>query len=288
MRLNTISRLCVAACVLVSAAARAADSPGPASNTPREGFHVQPVLGQSNQGGGQSLGIDYDFSKVVRWETASRDWPQSDSKGQSLSQSVIGLRGRGSLNSGSQAVLSDPHVWDITAAQEFQSLPIYALVGLSAQVQAAQNLERRQSIWGLNGLVAKGSFLTKGDTASMQVMYGLVNPDKDPQRLALLGHLESFKRWNLESRYELPFTRQGEKADDPVWQKPRSLEFGYRHSQEVGAPSLVQAAGLDRHRLGYVRLSLEGGYFIQYAQGRQAFDTASARSVKVGWSMQLQ
>jgi hypothetical protein len=287
MRLNSLPRWCIVACVLASGPVRAADISGLASNIPAEGIHLKPVVVQSSQGGGQSLGIDYDLSKVVRGDIASSIWPSSESKGQFLSQSVIGLKGRGSLNSGTQGVHAEAHEWDITAAQEFQSLPIYVLVGLSAQVQAAQNLDRRHTLWGMRGLVAKASFLTPGDTASMRMLYSTVKPEKDPQRLALLGHLESFKRWNLESRYELPVMRKGEKSDDPVWQKLRNLEFGYRHSQEIGAPSLVRAAGLVQHRMGYVRLSLAGDYFIQYAQGRQAFDPASGRSVKVGWELKL-
>lgn len=64
----------------------------------------------------------------------------------------------------------------------------------------------------------------------------------------------------------------------------KSIEFQYRHYRELSAPASIERSGLDRYRLGTVRLNAGDDYFVAYSRGRLPFDRQSDRAVKIGWS----
>jgi len=279
--------LCLAA-ALSALPVQAQDGSAPPSNKP-QGLQITPVLVQASQSGAAALGLDYQW-RHSRWLDSSRGNTQEFPDG--LDGHVLGaamweLAALGSLTSASNKASRPPQSLDATAAYVLRSLSGYARVGLTARLETTQDLDKRQSQFGLSGVLAKSSALMPGDTASVLAVYGTVQPDKDVERQALLGHLRRYERWNLEATYNMPLMRTSETSDDPVWRKPRSLELGYRHWQEVDAPSALRSARLDRQRLGFVRLDFDGGYFIEYAKGRQPFDQKSQRAIKLGWSLKL-
>ena len=86
----------------------------------------------------------------------------------------------------------------------------------------------------------------------------------------------AYRRWDLEAIYH--HNLKGSIGGLPL----RSLEFQYRHFQELSPKAAIEAAGLDRHRLGTVRLNLGDDKFIAYSRGRLPFDKQSDRAVKIG------
>lgn len=261
---------------------------GPASPSTSSELRLMPALVQSSQSGASALGLDYAWTYLRRLESGQvslRDLPSLD--GVFLHAAVLALDARGSLSSAPSDLVRPLQSFDATAAYELRSKPIYARVGLTGRLETTQDLDKRQSQFGLSGLLAKSNALTLGDTVSVLTLYGTVQPDKDEERKTLLGQLSRYERWTLEATYSMPLMRASEAKDDPIWRKPRSLELGYRHWQEVDAPYALRSAGLDRQRLGYLRLNLDGDYFIQFSKGRQPFDQKSQRAIKLGWELKL-
>lgn len=292
---NTNSRsnsLRTALCLVTAFAALpslAQEEAMPTTPAPKQGLRLSPVLVQSSQSGANSLGLDFAWAPLWRLESSqggSRDFPPT-LDGVYLHAAVFALDARGSLTSASSDKSHPPQSLDATAAYELRSKPVYARVGLTARVETDQNLDRRQSQFGLSALASKSSAFTLGDTLSVLTLYGTVQPDKDVERKALLGQLSRYERWNLDATYTVPLMRKSERPEDPVWRKTRSLELGYRHWQELSPPLALRGSGLDRQRLGYLRLNLDGDYFIQYSRGRQPFDQQGQRAIKLGWEMKL-
>ncbi len=280
--------LCLAV-ALGSAPCLAQDSSAPRPTDKPQGLQITPVLLQSSQSGANALGLDYSWKRSGSLESSqgnTLDLPFG-MDGIPLGAAMWELVAQGSLTSSTSNASRPPQSLDATAAYELRSIPIYAHVGLTGRLETTQDLDKRQSQFGLSGLLAKFNALTLGDTVSVLTMYGTVLPDKDVERKALLGQLSRYERWNLEAIYTMPLMRASEAKDDPIWRKPRFLELGYRHWQEVAAPYALRSAGLDRQRLGYLRLKLDGDYFIQFSKGRQPFDQKSQRAIMLGWVLNL-
>jgi hypothetical protein len=143
-----------------------------------------------------------------------------------------------------------------------------------------QGFDHKQHMFGVSGSMSKVQIVVPGDAGSLLLNYGSVKPTVDDERKAALGggSLNSYRRWNLEASYSYPINRE----------KIRSVHFDYRHYKEMSPPAAVKAAGLDRHRLGLVRLDLDQGFFLQYSRGSLPFDVRSVRAVKIGWSTNLE
>lgn len=280
--------LCLAA-ALGSAPCLAQDISAPPPTGKAQGLQITPVLLQSSQSGANALGLDYSWKRSRSLESSQGNTLEFPKRlaGITLGAAMWELVAQGSLTSSTTNASRPPQSLDATAAYELRSMPIYARVGLTGRLETTQDLDKRQSQFGLSGLLAKSNALSLGDTVSVLALYGTVQPDKDVERKALLGQLSRYVRWNLEATYTMPLMRPSEAKDDPIWRKPRSLELGYRHWQEVAAPYALRSAGLDRQHLGYLRLKLDGDYFIQFSKGRQPFDQKSQRAIKLGWELNL-
>lgn len=282
--------LCLAASfVTLSSQAQVEEKPAASPSDQKPGLQLWPVLLQSSQSGANALGLDYKWSRDWQFQSSQAGGgPQfPELAARSMPKALLSLNAEGSLSMAPSDQSRPPQKLDATAGYELGSKPAYAHIGLTARVETVQKLDRRQSQFGLSGLVAKSNALTLGDTLSVRTLYGTVQPDKDAERKALLGALSRYQRWDLEARYTLPLMRKSERPEDPVWLKLRKLELVYRHWQELSPPLTLRGSGLERQRLGALRLTLDGDYFIQYARGRQPFDLQGQRAIKLGWEMKL-
>ena len=142
-----------------------------------------------------------------------------------------------------------------------------------------QGFDNKQYVWGVSALAYKyEGFLPRNSHGSVRVGFGRVEPKEDAARTTALGGaaLDAFNRWNLEAYYNYP-----------LGGRLTSVEFQYRHFQEVSPPAAVDAAGIDRHRLGTIRLNIKGDLFVAYSKGSLPFDKKSDRAVTLGWSHKL-
>ena len=173
--------------------------------------------------------------------------------------------------------------------------------GAQTKVETDQRFEDKQLVYGLRSTftrlagctptAAAPSCAPSLDFLGLSLGVQRVDPRGDDARRQVLGGapLHGYPRVELEAFYKhnLPKT----------WRYLSDIEFNYRHFQELGAPVEVRQAGLDRHRLGLVRLNFglggQGAFavtpkmFIQYSRGSLPFDTASARVVKLGLSLDV-
>jgi hypothetical protein len=164
-----------------------------------------------------------------------------------------------------------------TSLLVINTLPAYYRLGAVLTYETDQSRENKQTMYGLAGSTTKMNLFRQGDGITLMGNYGVIDPTKDTEREKVLASLDTYKRWNIEASYIIPIHHE----------KVRSIEFNYRHYQEVSAPAAVKAAGLDRNRLALLRINLAKEFFIEYSAGSLPFDQKEVRAVKVGWSILL-
>lgn len=169
-------------------------------------------------------------------------------------------------------------------------------VGGQVKYETDQGFENKQIVFGIKGtfLDFRGCGATTLGVACPNSMNYLalsvglqrVDPLTDKARKAALAGkpIDEYQRVELEAFYKFYLPKE--------WQYVSDLEFNYRHFQELSPPDAIRQAGLDRNRLGLVRLnfgfagkgatSVTPDMFIQYSRGSLPFDTKSERVVKIG------
>lgn len=239
---------------------------------------IKPVAIDTGSSTGLSLGLDYDFvGKYQFWTTSTgKDSAEIglDDLNQTFRSGQLDLRARGTLASSKEKNPNKLLDFAANGVLKLNAPGYWAKLGGTLTFETDQGFDNKQRMFGLTGTVSKVGSLMPGDAGSVIANYGTVNPTKDETRKKLVGSLNSFRRWDLEVSYSIPVNKQ----------KVRSIDFDYRHYQEVGAPAQIKAAGLDRNRLGIIRVNLDQDFFVQYSKGSLPFDQKSARAVKIGWS----
>jgi hypothetical protein len=168
----------------------------------------------------------------------------------------------------------------LDAKFEYSRSGFGAAGGLFGKYESDQSFDNRQSVFGLRGTVLRLGLAGKLDVIALDANYGQVDPSKDEARQAALGTrpLERYYRWDFEFLYSYPLG---------PGKQITAVEFNYRLYREVSPPSAVEQAGLDRHRLGTLRLGLKNDLFLAYSRGRLPFDRQSDKIFEIGWSHNL-
>ena len=104
-----------------------------------------------------------------------------------------------------------------------------------------------------------------------------VDPEKDEQRKALLGNLDSYARSHVEVAFT---TTVGQFSNRTV-----NFDWSWRYYMEIDAPSAIKEADLDRVRATFAALRLDGGWRLTYASGQLPFDKESERIWGVGYNI---
>jgi hypothetical protein len=200
---------------------------------------------------------------------------------------ILDLNARGTLTASRER--NPNKLLDFSGTLSWQRLSnsTFTRLGGVMVYETDQGHQNSQRLVGLSALVTTSpGLISKGELLTTTLTYGDIKPDKDDVRKRTVGHLDSFRRWSAEVTYSTDISKmsRGEGLDLLQW---RQLHLGYRHYQEENPASAIKAAGLDRNRLGYIRLILAGGAYIQYARGSLPFDLKSDRSVQIGFSQTL-
>lgn len=241
-------------------------------------FSIKPVVIDSANSSGAALGLDYDFAgKYQFWTTrtgAGSKIVELDDLDKTFRAGQLDLRARGTLASSKEKNPNKLLDFIGSGVLKLNAPSYWVKLGGTLTFETDQSFDNKQRMFGVTGTVSKvGSFLP-GDAGSVIVNYGKVKPTKDEERKKVTGNLNSFRRWDLELSYSIPVNQQ----------RVRSIDFDYRHYQEVSASNPIKVAGLDRNRLGLIRVNLEQNFFVQYSKGSLPFDQKSERAVKIGWS----
>lgn len=260
-----------------AAIAQTAATPQEPTNT--RTFTLRPHLLDSDTTSGAALAIDYDLNLLRTYGTGGNTSVGSPVVTVADADVPIGtgslaLRARGTL--ASSKVKASNKLVDLTgnALYTLSTTAAWMRAGGQLAFETDQSLENRQVAIGLLGAVSKVQIFTNGDAGSLLLNYATVDPKEDKARKATGVDLQSYRRWNAELSYTLNVNLN----------KLRSIDLNYRHYQEISAPGPVRAAGLERQRLGLIRLNLDQDFFVQYSSGSLPFDQKTQRAVKAGWS----
>lgn len=253
----------------------------PERNTTIRKSSFRPVLIQAGGQTESSLGIDYDLSyRKTRLfappEVPSSTIPDGQDQ-QNIGELDLTLNVRGTLTASKEKIPNK--LVDFTGATNYalSTAAAWYYAGAALQYESDQSFDNRQWAYGLTGAVALDDILQNGDGANFLIRLARVTPVNDPARKSATGRLDAFQRINVE----IDYTFNTGHAQMP------SIDFNYRHYQELAPSTPLRQAGLDRNRLGTIRFNLAGGFFAQFSRGSLPFDQRSERAVKIGWSAQL-
>lgn len=245
-------------------------------------FTIKPVVIDTSSASQTVLGVDYDFTgKYEFWTTrtgAGSTTIDPSVLEQTFRSGQLDLRARGTLAASKEKVPNKLLDFAGNAVLKLNAPSYFAKLGGTLKFETDQGGENKQTMFGLTGSVSKVGTLLAGDAGSILVSYGTVDPSKDTERKQLVGKLDTFRRWDFELSYSIPIRSQ----------QIRSVDFDYRHYQEVSAPDQIKAAHRDRNRLGLVRVNLDKDFFVQYSRGSLPFDQKGERAVKIGWSAKFE
>lgn len=297
-----MTRTVIATLITVSAlwcgfAAHAQDAPKPAvkvADKPSmldDGLKIKPIALDAKGGTGTVLGIDYSFKKSV---FSKGPCLGSADAGQGEINPSAALCERGYQLDAAGTVVSlaerNPNkMLDFSGSYRYRikHLALMQSYGAQAKYETDQSFDNKQFVFGaaatatyMFGLQGETGFLDNSE-AALNIGFARVNPATDKTRkTALAGTpMDSYQRWETEGYFN--YLPQGD------WGFVRNVEFNYRHFQELSPPAAVKQSGLQRHRLGIIRVNLPDKFFIQYSRGSLPFDTKSERVVKFGWEYKL-
>jgi hypothetical protein len=248
---------------------------------------LRPALIEAKDSSGTTLGLNYELNKQFKfWQNSTTsvgsDVVPADSSQTPLHGGLFLLKGQGTVTASrgtNPNKLLDLSA-DLSAHRSGGGLG-YTQLGAVGAFETDQGFEHKQSLLGLSVSHTLGYF-------GLGLTYAEVKPNKDADRQKLVGNLDKFKRWNAEFAFSMPIHNPYETANSSALVKIRSIEAGYRHYQEIGAPSAIKTAGKDRNRLGLVRLNLDGDFFLQYSKGSLPFDKKGERAWQVGWTSKFE
>lgn len=248
---------------------------------------LRPALIDAKDSSGATLGLNYELNKQFKfWQNTktgvgSSDVPENSDQ-TPLHGGLFLLKGQGTVTASRG---SNPNkLLDLSAQLGVHRSGGglgYTQLGAVGTFETDQGFEHKQSLFGLSVSHTLGYF-------GLGLTYAEVKPNKDEDRQKLVGNLNKFKRWNAELAFSMPIHNPYETADSSALVKFRSIEAGYRHYQEIDAPSAIKTAGKDRNRLGLVRLNFDGDFFLQYSKGSLPFDQKSERAWQVGWTSKFE
>lgn len=234
---------------------------------------------------GSTIGLEYKYGR--KW-AASGDSSEADSADFDFAR--VGLwdrtaeiRGQGTI--AASAERNPNKLVDLTANVRYDHQGDGWIAGLGASIKAEtdQKLDDKQFVYGLQGRAWLNNPLGARGWAMLYVNLGRVEPRGDAAREKALGRtgLPGYRRWDAELVVHKDLS--GSIGSFAL----SSLEFQYRYFAELSSPAAVVQSGLDKQRLGTLRVSFGDDKFLAFSRGRLPFDRQSDRAVKIGWAQKF-
>jgi hypothetical protein len=237
---------------------------------------IQPVVLESADSNGATIGIQWNYSGTAKGKTLPSD---------SITIQQISLDYKLSGTATAEKERNPKNFIDaLVDAKLLYSHPDRGAIsgGFFAKYEADQSFENRQPVYGLRVTTGKLGLLHDNnlDFIALDVNLGRVNPSKDLARQAALGtpDLDQYYRWDLEFLYIYPVASR----------HLERIEFNYRYFREDDPPAAVRAAGLSQHKLYTVHFGLKNDFFVAYSKGNLPFDRTSDKIFELGWSHKLE
>lgn len=321
--MNHLNALVFALIVIFTPAGASAEEKTGAD--PAEGLKLKPHMMDAKSGTGSVLGLDFEYKRsgqnIAPFERMQSGRSTGDKQDAGVFGSPCGgyaeeqgkviptwvaftdcageISARGTL--AANAAKNPNKLLDFSGSYSWMHIrserPATRMfsIGGQAKYETDQSFENKQFVAGLRGTFtylagcnAQGaaSCEPKLDFLGISAAIQRVNPTTDSTRKAALsgGPLDNYQRGEFEVFYKYNLPKD--------WNYVSDVELNYRHFQELSPPDLIRQAGLDRQRLGLIRLNFglagKGSLattpkmFVQYSSGKLPFDTKSDRVVKIG------
>lgn len=278
MTMNRVPILCTVSLVIAMVSAVAANA------GEQHDFELEPVIVDSQDSTGSTLGLQFDISgDLLPPPKPASAAPSEDFEAPEkvlIKQYNVHYEVKGVVTADSErnplnytvAIVDGRMLWNATWGT--------VIGGAFLRYETDQSMDNRQSSYGLRGTYTRLHTLRENDQLGVDLKFGEVDPKEDQLRQAALGttSLDKYYRWDAEFLYMVPLSSDG---------TVRDFEFNYRYYLEDNPPSAIEAANLDTHHMATFRLGLKGGFFVAYSTGTLPFDQESDRIYAIGYTYQL-
>jgi len=245
-------------------------------------FELSPVLIDTQDGAGATLGLEFlARGALVSWDLSTEDTGDDFDLDARLGDLRLEYEAKGALTADSER--NPKNLLEATLALSYyfqQDFGAFAGGGF-VSYESDQSFDDKQTVYGLGVTYAKVNVPFKNDVFAVDARRGQIDPTDDAERAAVLGavSLDKYYRTDLEVLYIHPLDWK---------QLVRTLEFNYRYFRESSPAAPVEAAGLDRFQLITYRIGLPRDLFVAYSTGKLPFDRQSDRIFEVGLTYKLQ
>jgi hypothetical protein len=268
-------QLCIAVTLLAAPLVAFA---APKQGDPGDGLAVSPVLIDTSDGTGSTLGLEF----ALKGTLAQRNLDSDDFDFEHAKLGSFLLKYDVSGTATADADRNPKDFLNALLSASYQMTRTFGSLraGGFAKYESDQSFDNHQSVYGLKATYVKLGIFQEADWVALDLSTGRVNPQGDTEREQALGttDLRGYYRTDAEFVYRCTV---GVSIID-------TFEFNYRYFRESSPPAQVEAAGLDRHHLTTFYLGLPKDLFIAYSTGTLPFDRRSDRIFEVGLTFKLQ
>jgi hypothetical protein len=247
----------------------------------KHAFDFKPVMLDSDNSTGSTLGVEYEFKGTLLERNLSTDDSGAGGIDPDVAIGSLDVTYEGSGTIAASADRNPKNFLDAQVDVKFLYSAGFGSVsaGGFAKIEADQTFDNTQTVVGARATWAKRGVLARNDLIALYANYGSVEPGDDEARKTALAvtELDSYERTEFEAVYIYP----------TGWSVVSAIELNYRHFQEIDAPAAIEAAGIDSHTLSTVRLALPKDMFLAYSKGKMPFDRADDKVLEIGFSYKL-
>ena len=275
-----MKELILTTAVLLCVTSQLAISAEPAVSSNNETFEFSPIVIDSKDGIGATVGAEYKFGGDLytkNFETMESG--ASINPNAPIGSAVIGYSGNGTFATAKDRNPKNFLEFLIDAKIRYSVSKGTVIGGLFSKYETDQSFSNKQLVYGLRTTLGKKNAMRTNDFMAIDANYGRVDPADYIERKAVLvsGKLNPYYRWNIEFLYMYPLE----------WNAVRSLEFNYRYFIETNVPAPIKGSGLDKHELATLHIGLKNDLFIAYSAGKLPFDRKNDQIFQIGFSYKL-
>ena len=249
---------------------------------PSAGFKLNPVVLDSNNKSGATVGLEYQFSGKKQLLDLTTNDSGSPVVDPDVAIGTIDLAYQGSGTVAASASRNPMNFLDAQSSLDGSySGPRTGSMagGILVKAEADQEFQQTQTLIGGHLTYAKFSVFGQNDFFAVDITYGRIDPGDDQNRKTALGttELTAYYRWGGEVLYMYP----------TGWNFIETIELNYRIFYEPNAPTAIRAAHLETHQLGTIRIGLPANLFVAYSVGKLPFDVEDDHILALGFSYKL-
>jgi len=241
-------------------------------------FEINPVVIDSKNGTGSTLGIEYKLKgDLLSKSFGSKDSGEELDPNATIGSAVIGYSANGTVATSEDRNPKNFLEFQLDTKLRFSYSGKGTLLGgIFAKYETDQSFDNKQFVYGLGGTYGKYAVFAENDFISFDANYGRVDAKDDDERKQALGgaSLDPYYRWNFEFLYMIPIQSTAVTA----------LELNYRYFKENSAPTAIKNAEIDEHQLATIRVGLKYDLFVAYSAGKLPFDRKNDQIFQLGYS----